>query len=58
MYLSSKHQSRGNLGGMTYPNRVLSKYLPLVLAIIHFIALTRVSITGLILANLSFGYCV
>ena len=29
MYLSSKHQSRGDLGGMRYPNRVLSKYLPL-----------------------------
>ena len=27
MYLSSKHQSRGDLGGMRYPNRVLSKYL-------------------------------
>ena len=29
MYLSSKHQSRGDLGGMRYPNRVLRKYLPL-----------------------------
>ena len=29
MYLSSKHQSRGDLGRMRYPNRVLSKYLPL-----------------------------
>ena len=29
MYLSSKHQSRGDLDGMRYPNRVLSKYLPL-----------------------------
>ena len=29
MYLSSNHQSRGDLGGMRYPNRVLSKYLPL-----------------------------
>ena len=27
MYLSSKHQSRGDLSGMRYPNRVLSKYL-------------------------------
>ena len=27
--LSSKHQSRGALGGMRYLNRVLSKYLPL-----------------------------
>ena len=29
MYLSSKHQSTGDLGGMRYPNRLLSKYLPL-----------------------------
>ena len=29
MYLSSKHQSRGDLGGMRNPNRVLSMYLPL-----------------------------
>ena len=29
VYLSSKHQGRGDLGGMRYPNRVLSKYLPL-----------------------------
>ena len=31
MYLSSKYQSRsrGDLGGMRYANRVLSKYLPL-----------------------------
>ena len=29
MYLSSKHQSRGDLGGMRYPSRALSKYLPL-----------------------------
>ena len=29
MYLSSNHQSRGDLGEMRFPNRVLSKYLPL-----------------------------
>ena len=29
MYLSSKHQSTGDLGGMRYPNRLLSKNLPL-----------------------------
>ena len=29
MYLSSKHQSRRDLGGMRYPNKVLSKYFPL-----------------------------
>ena len=29
MYLSSKHQKGGDLGGIRYPNRVLSKYLPL-----------------------------
>ena len=29
MYLSSKYQSRGDLGGMRCANRVLSKYLPL-----------------------------
>ena len=29
MYLSSKHQSTGNLGGMRYPNRLLTKNLPL-----------------------------
>ena len=29
MYLLSKHQSRGDLGGMRYPKRVLSKYFPL-----------------------------
>ena len=29
MYLSSKHQSTGNLGGMKYPNRLLSNNLPL-----------------------------
>ena len=29
MYLSSKHQSRGDLGGMRYPSRALSKNLPL-----------------------------
>ena len=27
MYLSSKHQSTGDLGGMRYPNRLLSKNL-------------------------------
>ena len=27
MYLPSKHQSGGDLGGMRYPNRVLSNYL-------------------------------
>ena len=29
MYLSSEHQSTGDLGGMRYPNRLLSKNLPL-----------------------------
>ena len=29
MYLSSKQQSTGDLGGMRYPNRLLSKNLPL-----------------------------
>ena len=29
MYLSSKHQSTGDLGGMRYPNRILSNNLPL-----------------------------
>ena len=29
VYLSSKHQSTGDLGGMRYPNRLLSKNLPL-----------------------------
>ena len=29
MYLSSKHQSTGDLGGMKYPNRLLSTNLPL-----------------------------
>ena len=29
MYLSSKHQSTGDLGGMGYPNRLLSKNLAL-----------------------------
>ena len=29
MYLSSKHQSTGDLGRMRYPKRVLSKNLPL-----------------------------
>ena len=29
MYLSSKHQSTGDLGRMRYPNRLLSKNLPL-----------------------------
>ena len=29
MYLSCKHQSTGDLGGMRYPNRLLSKNLPL-----------------------------
>ena len=29
MYLPSKHQSTGDLGGMRYPNRLLSKNLPL-----------------------------
>ena len=29
MYLLSKHQSRGDLVGMRYPKRVLSKYFPL-----------------------------
>ena len=29
MYLSSKHQGTGALGGMRYPNRLLSKNLPL-----------------------------
>ena len=29
MYRSSKHQSTGDLGGMRYPNRLLSKNLPL-----------------------------
>ena len=29
MYLSSKHQSMGDLGRMRYPNRLLSKNLPL-----------------------------
>ena len=29
MYLSSKHQSTGDLGGMRYPNRLLNKNLPL-----------------------------
>ena len=29
VYLSSKHQSTGDLGGMTYPNSLLSKNLPL-----------------------------
>ena len=29
MYLSSKHQSTGDLGGLRYPNRRLSKNLPL-----------------------------
>ena len=29
MYLSSKHQSIDDLGGMRYPNRLLSKNLPL-----------------------------
>ena len=29
MYLSSKHQSRGDLGRMRYPSRALSKNLPL-----------------------------
>ena len=29
VYLSSKHKRRGYLGGVTYENRVLSKYLSL-----------------------------
>ena len=29
MYLSSKHQSTGDLGGIRYPNRLLSNNLPL-----------------------------
>ena len=29
MYLSSMHQSTGDLGGMRYPNRLLSKNYPL-----------------------------
>ena len=29
MYLWSKHQSTGDLGGMKYPNRLLSENLPL-----------------------------
>ena len=29
VYLSSKQQSTGDLGGMRYPNRLLSKNLPL-----------------------------
>ena len=29
MYLSSKHQSTGDLSGMRYPNSLLSKDLPL-----------------------------
>ena len=29
MYLSSKHQSTGDLGGMRYPNKLLSQNLPL-----------------------------
>ena len=29
MYLSSKHQSTGDLGGMRYRHRLLSKNLPL-----------------------------
>ena len=29
MYLSSKHQRTGDLGGMRYANRLLSKNLPL-----------------------------
>ena len=36
MYLSSKHPGRGDLGGMRYPNRVLSKYLPLCTYIYPF----------------------
>ena len=29
MHLSSKHQSTGDLGGMRYPNKLLSQNLPL-----------------------------
>ena len=29
VYLSSKHQITGDLGGMRYPNRLLSKFSPL-----------------------------
>ena len=42
VYLSSKHQNRGDLGGMRYPNRVLGKYLLLCTCNYRFIVLTRV----------------
>ena len=41
VYLWSKHEGRGYLGGVGYQNRVLS-ICPSVLATIHFILLTTV----------------
>ena len=48
MYLSSKHQSTGDLGGMRYANRLLSKNLicPSVHVIIHFILLEEAMSAG------------
>ena len=54
VYLSSKHKRRGYLGWVRYQNMVLSSICPSVHATIHFIVLTRVRFTGLIVANLSF----